>query len=217
MVARALVVPSILAADFTCLGEQVRAAAEAGADRFQVDVMDGHFVPNLTMGPLVIEALRRITDLPIEVQLMVEGPEGLIHDVIKAGADIVQVHVESTHSLYRAVRTIGDAGARPAVAINPATPIEALRDIIPFVTQVNVMTVEPGFGGQAFIPTSPDRIRRVRNLAPHIEIEVDGGIDAHTAPLATEAGATVLVAGTAVFGHVGGVARGIQAIRDSLV
>jgi ribulose-phosphate 3-epimerase len=211
-----LIVPSILAADFTRLGEQVREAADAGADRLQIDVMDGHFVPNLTMGPLVVEAVRRATSLPLEIQLMVDNPELLIPDFIKAGADLVQVHVESTRSLYRTVRSITEAGARAAAAINPATPVEALREILPYITQVNVMTVEPGFGGQKFIPSSPDKIRRLHALAPDLEIEVDGGIDAHTAPLAVKAGATVLVAGTAVYGHPKGVAGGIQVLRDAL-
>ena len=211
-----LIVPSILSADFTRLGDDVRAVEAGGADRIQIDVMDGHFVPNLTMGPMVVEAVRKITAMPLEVQLMVANPELLIPLCIKAGADYVQVHVESTHLLYRAVTAIREAGAHAAVAINPATPVEALRDVLPYVEQINVMTVEPGFGGQRFVPSSPDRIRRIRELAPNVEIEVDGGIDPETAPLAVNAGATVLVAGTSVYGHPGGASAGIRALRDAV-
>jgi ribulose-phosphate 3-epimerase len=210
------IVPSVLSADFTHLGDDVRAVASGGADRIQIDVMDGHFVPNLTMGPLVLEAIRRVTTLPLEVQLMVANPELLIPLFLKAGADYIQVHVESTHLLYRAVMSIREGGAKAAVAINPGTPAEALREVVPYVSQINVMTVEPGFGGQTFIGTSPDRIRRVRDVAPDVEIEVDGGIDARSAPLVVAAGASVLVAGTAVFGHPGGIAAGIQALRDAV-
>jgi ribulose-phosphate 3-epimerase len=209
-------VPSILAADFSRLGEQVKEAAAAGADRFQIDVMDGHFVPNLTMGPLAVEAVRRTTDLPIEAQLMVERPELLVPEVVKAGADFVQVHVESTQLLYRIVSSIVEAGARAGVAINPATRPEVLGEILPHITQINVMTVEPGFGGQPFISLSPDKVRRVRTLAPDVEIEVDGGIDARTAPLVVASGANVLVAGSAIFGHRDGIAAGIAALRNAV-
>jgi ribulose-phosphate 3-epimerase len=213
---RVLIVPSILAADFGRLAEQVREAAAAGADRFQIDVMDGHFVPNLTMGPLAVEAVRRATDLPLEVQLMVERPELFVPDVVKAGADFVQVHVESTLLLYRIVSSIVEAGARAGVAINPATSPELLAEILPWVSQINVMTVEPGFGGQPFIPLSPDKVRRVRALAPDVEIEVDGGIDMRTAPLVVASGANVLVAGSAIFGHRDGIAAGIAALRNAV-
>jgi ribulose-phosphate 3-epimerase len=210
------VVPSILSADVTRLGDQVREAVAAGADRIQVDVMDGHFVPNLTFGPLVVEAVRKVTDLPIEAHLMVERPELFIEAFAKSGATLIEVQIEATTSLYRTVELIKEFGAQAGVAINPATPVEALREILPYISLVNVMTVEPGFGGQKFIVHSPDKIRRLRVLAPEMEIEVDGGIDAQTAPLAVKAGATVLVAGSSVFGHKSGIAAGIAAIRKAL-
>ena len=210
------VVPSILSADVGRLADQVAEAERAGADRIQVDIMDGHFVPNLTFGPLVVEAVRQATKLPIEAHLMVERPELFVEAFVKAGATLIEVQVESTTSLYRTVQAIRELGAKPGVAINPGTPVEELREILPYVDLVNVMTVEPGFGGQKFIPHSPEKIRRVRALAPDFEIEVDGGIDARTAPLVVAAGATVLVAGSSVYGFKGGVAAGIKAIRESL-
>jgi ribulose-phosphate 3-epimerase len=210
------VVPSILSADVSRLGDQVREAVAAGADRIQVDIMDGHFVPNLTFGPLVVEAVRKITDLPIEAHLMIEHPELFIEAFAKSGASLIEVQVEATTSLYRTVQAIKELGAEAGVAINPATPLEALREILPYIVLVNVMTVEPGFGGQKFIAHSPDKIRRLRAMAPDVEIEVDGGIDAQTAPLAVKAGATVLVAGSSVFGHKAGIAAGITAIRKSV-
>ena len=210
------VVPSILSADVTRLGDQVREAVAAGADRIQVDVMDGHFVPNLTFGPLVVEAVRKVTDLPIEAHLMVERPALFIEAFAKSGATLIEVQVEATTSLYRTVELIKEFGAQAGVAINPATPVEALREILPYISLVNVMTVEPGFGGQKFIVHSPNKIRRLRVLAPDMEIEVDGGIDAQTAPLAVKAGATVLVAGSSVFGHKSGIAAGIAAIRKAV-
>ena len=210
------VVPSILSADAGRLAEQVKEAEAAGADRIQVDVMDGHFVPNLTFGPLVVEAVRGATKLPIEVHLMVERPEQFLEAFARAGATLIEVQVEATTSLYRTVQTIKELGAKAGVAINPATPVDELREILPYIDLVNVMTVEPGFGGQKFIPHSPEKIRRVRDLHGEVEIEVDGGIDARTAPLVVEAGATVLVAGSSVYGFKGGVAAGIKAIRDAV-
>jgi ribulose-phosphate 3-epimerase len=210
------VVPSILSADVARLGDEVREAIAGGADRIQVDIMDGHFVPNLTFGPLVVEAVRKITDLPIEAHLMIENPELFIEAFVKSGASLIEVQVEATTSLYRTVQSVKELGADAGVAINPATSVETLREILPYISLVNVMTVEPGFGGQKFIAHSPDKIRRLRVLSSDVQIEVDGGIDAQTAPLVVAAGATVLVAGNSVFGYKAGIAAGIAAIRKAV-
>jgi ribulose-phosphate 3-epimerase len=215
-VSRIEIVPSILAADAGRLAEQVKEAEAAGADRIQVDVMDGHFVPNLTFGPLIVEAVWRATKLPIEAHLMVERPELFLEAFVKAGATLIEVQVEATTSLYRTVQSIKELGAKAGVAINPATPIEDLREILPYIDLVNVMTVEPGFGGQKFIARSTEKISRLRAMAPEMEIEVDGGIDARTAPLVVSAGATVLVTGSSVFGFKQGVAAGMKAIRQAI-
>src|SRR6266567_8489829 len=213
---RVEVVPSILSADVGRLAEQVKEAEAAGADRIQIDVMDGHFVPNLTFGPLIVQAVRKATSLPIEAHLVVLRPELFLEAFAKAGATLNEVQVEATSSLYRTVQTIKELGVNAGVAINPATSVEDLREILPYIDLVNVMTVEPGFGGQKFIPHSPEKIRRVRSLGTEFEIEVDGGIDARTAPLVVAAGASVLVAGNSVYGYKGGVAAGIRAIREAL-
>ena len=210
------IVPSILSADLSRLGDQVREAAEAGADRIQVDVMDGHFVPNLTFGPGVVAAVKRSAPgVPVEAHLMVERPEQFVAAFAEAGADYVIAQVESTYSLHRTLAAIAEAGCRPAVALNPATPVEALRELVSLVSMILVMTVEPGFGGQQFIETSLDKIRRVREMAPEVDIEVDGGIDVQTAPLAVAAGATLLVAGNSVYGRHEGVAASIRALREA--
>ncbi|HKW07754.1 MAG TPA: ribulose-phosphate 3-epimerase [Candidatus Dormibacteraeota bacterium] len=210
------VVPSILSADLGRLAEQVKEAEAAGADRIQVDVMDGHFVPNLTFGPGVVAAVRAATSLAIEAHLMIERPELFLEAFASAGASLIEVQVEATTSLYRTVQTVHELGCRAGVAINPATPVEDLREILPYVELVNVMTVEPGFGGQKFIAGSPEKIRRLRALSDSVEIEVDGGIDARTAPLVVSAGATVLVAGNSVYGFKGGIAAGVKAIREAV-
>jgi ribulose-phosphate 3-epimerase len=212
------VVASILSADLTRLGEQVREAQAAGAGRVQVDVMDGHFVPNLTFGPDTVAAVKRAApDLPVEAHLMVERPEQFVAAFARAGADYILVQVESTYSLYRTVQSISEAGSRPGLVLNPATPVEWLREIWRYVSMVNVMTVEPGFGGQRFIASSPDKIRRVCELAPGLDVEVDGGIDSESAPQVVAAGARLLVAGSSVFSYPEGVAAGIRALRESVV
>ena len=196
--------PSILAADFAELGAAVRAAEAAGADYIHVDVMDGHFVPNITIGPPVVAALRKITKLPLDVHLMIEAPERFLGDFAKAGADIITVHVETCPHLHRTIQQITSLGVRAGVTLNPATPLVILEDILPEVDLVLVMSVNPGFGGQVYIPSSTRRIARLRQMLQergleHVEIEVDGGISAENAAEISAAGATVLVAGTAIF------------------
>lgn len=216
----ALIAPSILSADFTRLGEQIAAADEAGADWIHLDVMDGHFVPNITIGPLVVAAARRATRLPLDVHLMIEKPDRFLSDFVAAGASSLTVHQETCPHLHRTVQRIRELGARPGVSINPATPVESLVDILPLVDLVLVMTVNPGFGGQEFIPECLPKITRLRRYlaatgGSQPEIEVDGGIDAKTAPAVVAAGASVLVAGSAIFSN-GAVADNIRALRRSL-
>ncbi len=211
--------PSILAADFARLGEQVKEADAAGADYIHVDVMDGHFVPNITMGPLVVAAVRPVTRLPLDVHLMIQAPEKYIGDFASAGADIITVHQEACVHLHRVVEQIKQTGKRAGVAINPATPVETLEEILPFVDLVLVMTVNPGFGNQSFIETMPQKIAAMRRMIEerglNVELEVDGGINHETAPIAVNAGAQVLVAGTAIFGARTGVGEAIKELRES--
>lgn len=216
----ALIAPSILNADFTRLGEQIAAAEAAGADWIHLDVMDGHFVPNITIGPLVVAAARRATRLPLDVHLMIEEPDRFLSDFVTAGASSLTVHQETCPHLHRTVQRIRELGARPGVSVNPATPIESLIDILPFVDLVLVMTVNPGFGGQAFIPECLPKIARLRRHlsaagGPQPDIEVDGGIDPTTAPAVVAAGANVLVAGSAIFSD-GAVKDNIRSLRRSL-
>ncbi len=213
------IAPSILSADFTRLGEQVQALEAAGVDRFQVDVMDGRFVPNISFGALAIESLRPLTRLTIEAHLMVEPPEDFIERFAKAGADTIIVHQEATPHLHRAIQQIHHLGKKAAVAICPSTPAGTLSEILGSVQMVLVMTVNPGFGGQDFIPETLPKIRQVRNAIQErgldCEVEVDGGINHQTARLAVEAGANVLVAGSAVFGLKEGVSAAIQGLLES--
>ena len=214
------IAPSILAADFGRIGEQVAEAAEAGADYIHVDVMDGHFVPTLTIGPLVVRAIRRWTDIPLDVHMMVERPQSFIDELVAAGADIITVHAEAPIHLHRVVHQIRDAGKRAGVALNPATPISAVEEVLPDLDLVLIMTVNPGFGGQAFIKGMVDKVGRMRAVLDRsgssAELEVDGGINAGTGGAVVQAGARVLVAGSAVYNDSISVAEGIAAIRDSL-
>ena len=214
------IAPSILAADFARLGAQVREAEEAGADYIHVDVMDGHFVPNLTIGVPVVQSLRAVTDLPLDVHLMIEHPERLIPAFAEAGADILTVHVEACPHLHRTVQQIRAAGCMPGVALNPATPVALVESILEDVDLVLVMTVNPGFGGQTFIESTLPKVRALRHLLESrdlpVEIEVDGGINPETAPRAVTAGADVLVAGTAIFNARASVQENIEALRRSV-
>jgi ribulose-phosphate 3-epimerase len=209
--------PSILAADFARLGAQVAEAEQAGADRIHVDVMDGHFVPNLSMGAPIVASLRLVTRLPIETHLMISNPDFFLHEFADAGADSFLVHWEGNLNLHRTVQSIKAAGKRAGVAINPATPAQILEEILPDVDQVLVMTVDPGFGHQHFLQSTLGKIQRVRRLIdrvkPECDLEVDGGIDADTARLCVEAGANVLVAGSSIFGSREGVAEAMNRLR----
>jgi ribulose-phosphate 3-epimerase len=213
--------PSILAADFWRLGEQVKAAEEAGADRFHIDVMDGRFVPNISLGIPIVEAMRRGTSLPLEMHLMIQEPERYVEAFIQAGADVVIVHQEATPHLHRTVQLIKTHQKKAGVGLNPSTPTATIEDLITDIDVLLVMTVNPGFGGQRFITGMLPKIQRARHLLQqcnvHCELEVDGGVDAQTAPLAVKAGADVLVAGTAIFadqeGPKAGLLRLIQAIQ----
>lgn len=198
------IAPSILASDFSRLGEEIRAVEAAGADWIHIDVMDGHFVPNLTIGPGIVEAARRCTDLPLDVHLMIETPDRYVGDFAAAGADTIGVHVEACPHLHRSIQTIKEAGVRACAVINPATPASALEPILSEVDQVLVMTVNPGFGGQKFIRSALSAVKQIRGWIQErdldVDIEVDGGITADTIGEAAQAGANAFVAGTAVFG-----------------
>jgi ribulose-phosphate 3-epimerase len=198
--------PSILSADFANLAQEVKEVEEAGADWLHVDVMDGHFVPNITIGPLIVEALRPHTKLPLDVHLMIERPDQYVPAFAKAGADLISVHVEVNIHLHRTLQLIKQYGARAGAVINPATPVEHLIPVLDDVDYILIMTVNPGFGGQPFIPSTLDKIRRLRSILNereihHIDIEVDGGINTDTARQVVAAGANVLVAGNAIFGR----------------
>ncbi len=211
--------PSILSADFARLGEHVREADRAGADRIHVDVMDGHFVPNISIGPVVVKSLRLVTKLMLEAHLMIEEPDRYIDAFVEAGADAITVHQEGAANLHRTIQKIKAHGKRAGVVINPATPAAVLEEILPDVVLVLIMSVNPGFGGQSFIRSVLPKIRKVREMIdrvnPICDLEVDGGVDAHTAPLVVKAGARVLVAGSAIFDAKEGVAAAMQHLRAS--
>jgi len=216
----AKIAPSILAADFARLGEHVREAEKAGADRIHVDVMDGHFVPNLSMGAPIVASLRPVTRLPLETHLMISNPDAFLDEFAEAGSDSFLVHWEGNNNLHRTVHRIKELGKRVGVAINPATPAFVLEDILPEIDQVLIMTVDPGFGHQQFLRTTLTKISIVRRMIDRFhhscDLEVDGGIDPSTAPMAVAAGANILVAGTAVFGDREGVAAAMKSLRTSL-
>lgn len=213
-------VPSILSADFTRLGEQVREADAAGAQRIQIDVMDGHFVPNITMGPMIVEAVRRSTALTLEAHLMITNPEQYIEDFAKAGADVIIVHQEVCPHLHRVIKQIKFAGKQAGVALNPSTPVFMLDDMLSFLDLVLIMTINPGFGGQEFIPETLPKIARIRQMITQrnlqCDVEVDGGIHEVTVPQVVQAGANLLVAGSAVFNQHESVAQAMERLRKAI-
>ena len=211
------IAPSILAADFTRLGDQVAAIERAGADYVHIDVMDGRFVPNITMGPLIVEAVRRATSLPLDVHLMIVEPDRHIDAIIDAGAGLVTFHPEATPHQHRVIQRIQARGALAGVVLNPGTPMSAVDDVLADVDLVLVMSVNPGWGGQTFIPSTLDKLRRLRVIGAErglrFELEVDGGIKEETAGAAVKAGATILVSGTGVFNHSESPAEAIARLR----
>ena len=200
-----MIAPSILSADFSRLGEEITAVAKAGADVIHIDVMDGHFVPNITIGPLVVKAVRKITDLPLDVHLMIENPDRYLEDFAKAGADWITVHVETGYHLHRTIHRIKELGKKAGAVLNPATPLTSLEEILPDLDLVMLMTVNPGFGGQSFIESSLTKIRQLKKMIDDrgltVGIEVDGGVSPKTIGAIAAAGANIFVAGSAVFGQ----------------
>lgn len=211
---------SILSADFAHLESEIHKAEDAGVDWIHIDVMDGHFVPNLTMGPFIVEHCRSITRLPLDVHLMISNPEDMVEAFINAGADRLSIQVESTPHIYRLLQRIRDLGCLPAVVVNPGTPACSLENVLHLADMVLVMTVNPGYSGQEFIPEMCPKISRIRdmilNQGLNTMIQVDGGITRHTLPLTYQAGARVYVAATAIFKHPLGVAAGVQELRQSV-
>jgi len=214
------IAPSILSCDFGRLAEEIQAVEAGGADWIHVDVMDGHFVPNITIGPIITEGARRATDLPLDVHLMIENPDRYLEAFASAGADILTVHQEACPHLHRTLGKIRELGMRAGVAVNPATPLEAIREVLVDIDLLVIMSVNPGFGGQSFIPGTSDKLRRARAMlvdaGSSAELEVDGGVDSSNAAAIAAAGASVLVAGSAVYGYEGGAAAGVRAIREAV-
>lgn len=214
------IAPSILASDFTKLGQEVIDAQAAGADWIHIDVMDGRFVPNITMGPLVVEAVQRVATIPLDVHLMIIEPEKYIQTFADAGADSISVHIEACPHLHRVLGQIRDAGCKAGVAINPHTPPQAIAEVLDMLDLINVMTVNPGFGGQKFIKHMTDKITTLRTMANNknldIDIEVDGGINAQTIATAMQAGANVMIVGSSIFRHPQGIQAGFDDLRNTL-
>jgi len=215
-----LISPSILSADFTRLGQEINTAEKSGADCIHIDVMDGHFVPNITMGPFIVEACRRATNLPLDVHLMIDRPERYIQDFANAGADILTIHTEASPNLYRTLQAIKDLGCRAGAAINPGTPVSAIRPALQLVDLVLVMTVNPGYSGQVFLPETMPKVEKVRRWLDEIEsaadLQVDGGVNDSTLPQALAAGANVFVAASAIFKHPEGISAGLRALKAHL-
>lgn len=210
---------SILSADFTRLGDQIHEAEQGGVDWIHCDILDGHFAPNISMGPVVVEACRRVTALPLDVHLMIENPDRYIEAFAAAGANVLSVHVEGNPHVYRTLQSIRALGCRPGIVLNPGTPAAAVSELLPLVDLVLVMSVNPGFSGQAFIPAVVGKIAEIRRMLNQIgssaHVEVDGGITAETLPQVVAAGADVIVAATAIFKHPQGIAAGIAALRQA--
>ncbi len=215
------IAPSILSADFAQLGKYVAMASDAGADSVHVDIMDGQFVPSITWGPKTVEAIKRWSNVPLDVHLMIYNPENHIDSFTEAGADTINVHIESSNHLNKTIQQIRNGGARAGVAINPSTAIDVLEDLLPFIDQVLVMSVNPGLPGQKYIPGSEEKILRVSEMILKanlpVTIEVDGGINISTAQLAVDAGAHILVAGSAIYDHKDGVKAAIDSLRESIL
>lgn len=213
------IAPSILSADFTKLGEEIKAVEKAGADYIHIDVMDGHFVPNITVGPMIVQAARKATDLPLDVHLMIENPELYIDDFVQAGSDLITVHAETVTHLHRLLGVIRDAGAKAGAALNPSTPLSSIEYVLGQLDMVVLMTVNPGFGGQSFIPEVVPKIRELKKMIAQkgmdLDIEVDGGITVDNIAQVAQAGANVFVAGNAVFGS-NKYAESISMMRKNL-